>query len=110
VDARNLRFSGALWEFLELKAEVFGLSTQTTEHQNEMAARRRLPFEILSDSEFRFCYALRLPTVEVNGMQVLKPLTLIIRGGRIEHVFYPFFRPNESADQVAQWLTGYPIG
>jgi hypothetical protein len=36
VDARNLRFSGALWEFLELKAEVFGLSTQTTEHQNEM--------------------------------------------------------------------------
>ena len=97
-------------ELLELKAEVFGLSTQTTEYQNEMAGRRHLPFEILSDAEFKFYDALRLPTVEVKGMRLLKRLTLIIRGGRIEHVFYPVFPPNESADQVVQWLTGHPIG
>src|ERR1017187_4109706 len=41
-------------ELLELKAEVFGLSTETTEYQDEMAGRRHLPFEILSDAEFRF--------------------------------------------------------
>ena len=96
-------------ELLDLKAEVFGLSTQTTEHQIEMADRRHLPFEILSDAEFRFCDALRLPTVEVNGIRVLKHLTLIIRGGRIEYVFYPVFPPNQSADQVVRWLTGHQI-
>jgi peroxiredoxin len=96
-------------ELLVLRAEVFGLNTQTTEFQGEMARRHHLPFEILSDAEFKLCDALRLPTVEVNGMRLLEPLTLIIRGGRIEHVFYPVFPLNESADQVVQWLTAHPL-
>jgi peroxiredoxin len=37
-------------------------------------------------------------------MRLLKRLTLIVRNGRIEHVFYPVFPPNESADQVIAWL------
>lgn len=93
----------------ELKAEVFGLSTQTTEYQQEMAARLHLPFEILSDSEFRFCDALRLPTFEVEGVRFLKRLTLIIRDSKIERVFYPVFPPNESADQVLGWLEAHPL-
>jgi peroxiredoxin len=91
-------------EISHLKAEVFGLSTQTTEYQLEMAGRLRVPFEILSDADFRFCEALRLPTFEVDGMRLLKRLTLIVRDRRIEHVFYPVFPPNESADQVLRWL------
>ena len=54
-------------EISELKADVFGLSTQTTPYQREMADRLHLPFEILSDSEFKLCDALRLPTFEVDG-------------------------------------------
>jgi len=96
-------------ELLQLKAAVFGLSTQTTEYQHEMAGRLRLPFEILSDSEFRLCDALRLPTFNVDGMRLVKRLTFIARSGRIEHVFYPVFPPNESADQVLRWLRGHPI-
>jgi len=96
-------------ELLRLQAEVFGLSTQTTEYQLEMAARLHLPFEILSDAEFKLCEALRLPTFEVDGMRLLKRLTLIVRGGRIEHVFYPVFPPNESADEVVRWLRDHPI-
>src|SRR6266446_4309040 len=96
-------------ELLQLKAAVFGLSTQTTEYQREMAGRLRLPFEILSDSEFRLCDMLHLPTFDVDGMRLVKRLTLIARGGRIEHVFYPVFPPNESADQVLRWLRGHPI-
>src|SRR5260370_30045884 len=34
-----------------LQVDVFGLSTQTTEYQREMASRLHLPFEILSDAE-----------------------------------------------------------
>jgi peroxiredoxin len=96
-------------ELLELKADAFGFSTQTPEYQREVAQRLRLPFQILSDAEFKLCDALRLPTFEVSGMRLVKRLTLIVRGGRIEHAFYPVFPPNESADQVIRWLRARPI-
>jgi peroxiredoxin len=96
-------------ELSQLKVDVYGLSTQTTEYQREMADRLRLPFEILSDAEFRLCDALHLPTFEVDGMRLMKRLTLIVRDGRIEYVFYPVFPPNESADQVLDWLKRHPI-
>lgn len=96
-------------KLLQLKVEVFGLSTQTPEYQREMADRLHLPYEILSDAEFKLCDALRLPTFEVDGMRLVKRLTLMVRGGRIEHVFYPVFPPNESADQVLHWLRSHPI-
>jgi len=87
-----------------LGAEVFGLSTQTTEYQQEMAQRLHVPFALLSDAEFCFCEALRLPTFETEGMRLIKRLTLVIRKGVIETVFYPVFPPNESAEQVMRWL------
>jgi peroxiredoxin len=96
-------------ELLQLEAELFGLSTQTTEYQREMADRLHLPFEVLSDAEFRLCDAMRLPTFEVGGMRLVKRLTLVVRGGRVEHVFYPVFPPNESANQVLRWLREHPI-
>jgi len=96
-------------DLVQLKADIFGLSTQSTEYQREMAERLHLPFEILSDAEFKLCRALRLPTFEVDGTPLLKRLTMVIRGGRIEHVFYPVFPPNESADQVLRWLKDHPI-
>lgn len=96
-------------ELLDLKVEVFGVSTQTTEYQREMAERLDLPFEILSDADYKLCDALRLPTFEAYGMRLMKRLTLIVRAGRIEHVFFPVFPPNESADQVIQWLRAHPF-
>jgi len=96
-------------DLLRLHADVFGLSTQSSEYQREMADRLHLPFDILSDHEFKLCDALRLPTFEVNGTRLLKRLTLIVRDGRIEQVFYPVFPPNESADQVLRWLRDRPL-
>jgi peroxiredoxin len=96
-------------ELSQLGTEVFGLSTQTTEYQREMADRLHLPFEVLSDAAFELCDALRLPTFETAGMRLLKRLTLIIRDGRIEHSFYPVFPSNESADQVLHWLREHPV-
>jgi peroxiredoxin len=96
-------------ELADLSAEVFGLSTQTTEYQKEMAERLHLPFEVLSDAEFRLCDALHLPMFEVEGMRLVKRLTLIIREELIETVFYPVFPPNESAEQVICWLKQNPL-
>jgi peroxiredoxin len=96
-------------EISALDTVVFGLSTQTSQYQREMATRLQLPFEILSDSEFKLCDALHLPTFEVEGKRLVKRLTLIVRDTRIEHVFYPVFPPNESADEVLHWLKLHPI-
>jgi peroxiredoxin len=96
-------------ELAELGAEVYGLSTQTTDYQREMAEWLHLPFEVLSDAGCALVEALRLPTFEVDGMRLVKRLTLIVRDQRIEHVFYPVFPPDESADQVASWLRRHPI-
>jgi peroxiredoxin len=96
-------------ELGDLGAEVYGLSAQTTDYQREMAERLHLPFPVLSDAHFDFTDALRLPTFEAGGMRLVKRLTLIVRDGRIEHVFYPVFPPNESAAQVLDWLERHPI-
>jgi peroxiredoxin len=39
----------------------------------------------------------------------VKRLTLMIRSGRIEHVFYPVFPPNESAEEVTLWLKAHSL-
>jgi len=96
-------------ELTELAADVFGLSTQTTDYQREMMERLHLPFEVLSDAEFEFCEGLRLPTFEAGSMRLIKRLTLIVRDGVIETVLYPVFPPNESADQVIRWLSRNPL-
>ena len=88
---------------------MFGLSTQTTGYQREMAGRLHVPFEILSDIEFRLTDRLRLPTFNVDGMRLLKRLTLVVRDGRIAHVFYPVFPPDQSAAEVLDWLKANPI-
>ena len=91
-------------ELKELGADVYGLSTQTTDYQSEMVARLHLPFEVLSDSEFALTDALTLPTFEAGGMRLLKRLTLVVQGARIEHVFYPVFPPDTHAQDVRDWL------
>ena len=74
-----------------------------------MAQRLKLPFEVLSDDRLAFTRALQLPTFEVDGMRLIKRLTLVVRDQRIEHVFYPVFPPDESAAQVIDWLERHPL-
>jgi len=83
---------------------VFGLSTQDSAYQQEAVARLHLPFEMLSDEKLAFTKALRLPTLHVAGMNLIKRVTLIITDGRIEKVFYPIFPPNRNAGDVIAWL------
>ena len=85
-------------------SELFGLSTQNTAYQQEAVERLHLPFELLSDEKLEFTQALRLPTFEVDGMRLIKRITLIARDGRIVKVFYPVFPSDRNADEVMQWL------
>jgi peroxiredoxin len=97
-------------DLAKLHAEVFGVSTQSTEYQQEMVKRLEVPFEVLSDEHLALTTALRLPTFTVEGMTLIKRLTLIARNGRIEQVFYPVFPPDKHAEEVIAWLRRHPIG
>ncbi len=95
-------------ELAALGARVFGLSSQETGYQQEAAARLHLPFPLLSDRELAFAKALDLPLFQVDGMTLIKRLTLILREGRIAKHFYPVFPPDRNADQVMAWLRRQP--
>lgn len=85
-------------------AHLFGVSTQTTEEQQEAATRLHLPFPLLSDVDLKLCEALALPRFEVEGRTLLKRLTLVADAGRILRVNYPVFPPDADADNVLSWL------
>ena len=89
-------------------AHVFGLSTQDIAYQQEAVARLHLPFAILSDEKLALTKALRLPTMDVAGLTLMKRMALIIDDGRITKVFYPVFPPDRNAPDVLAWLKSNP--
>jgi peroxiredoxin len=89
-------------------AAVFGLSTQESEYQRELVERLRLPFAIISDAELTLTRALRLPTFEVAGQTLIKRLTILVREGAIERVWYPVFPPDRHASEVLASLSENP--
>jgi peroxiredoxin len=94
--------------FNELRAlgvgQLYGLSTQDSDYQREAVARLHLPFAILSDADLKLQRALRLPTFTVDGMTLIKRMSLVIDDGVIAKVFYPVFPPDRSAAEVIDWL------
>jgi peroxiredoxin len=117
-------------EFAALGVQVYGVSTSTTEHQREFAARMRMPFEMLSDSDLALVTALKLPTlrfpVESGGPDTLirrmawyvepsrvapveqrkrrKPLPAPPPEPRIVRVWYPVFPADQNAREVWAWV------
>jgi peroxiredoxin len=84
--------------------KLFGLSRQSTDYQRELVARLALPFPILSDADGRFAEALRLPAFTTGDETYLKRLTLAVRNGKIEFVFYPVATPADHAGEVLRRL------
>lgn len=104
---QSCAFRDHFQELKALGARVFGLSTQDSNYQMEAVKRLHLPFPLLSDEFLKFTNALKLPTFSVAGMTLIKRLTLIVKNGRIEHLFYPVFPPNQNAAQVIAWLAAH---
>ena len=92
-------------ELSGLDARVFGLSTQDTAYQREVAERLHLPFPLLSDASLALSRAMALPAFIVADVTLLRRIGLILRDGIVEHVFYPVFPPDRHADEVVAWLT-----
>jgi peroxiredoxin len=87
---------------------VFGLSSQSTSYQTELAQRLGLPYPVLSDESLALAQLLGLPTFETAGMRLYRRLTMIVADATIEHVFYPVFPPDSHASEVLEWLSTHP--
>ena len=83
---------------------VYGISTQSTEYQMEAVNRLHLPFALLSDTEQKLTNSLRLPTFEVNGMVLIKRLTLVTHNTEVKRLFYPVFPPDLNPAQVLKFM------
>ena len=90
--------------FEELGVRVFGLSTQSPAEQHEAADRLRLPYPLLSDQRLALTEALGLPTFEVDGVTLLRRLTLLIADGGVDDVVYPVFPPTAAPAQALERL------
>jgi peroxiredoxin len=101
---QNCAFRDHHAELQRLDATVYGLSTQPTEYQREMAERLHLPYPILSDADLTLTRALRLPTFQYGDWTLIKRLSLVLEGPIIAHVIYPVFPSNSDAAAVAAWL------
>jgi peroxiredoxin/DNA-binding transcriptional MerR regulator len=85
-------------------ARVYGLSAQSSGYQRELAHRLRLPYPLIPDPRLSLAADPGLPTFTAGGMTLYRRLTLVIAGGRIEHVFHPIPAPSTHANEVLRWL------
>ena len=102
---QSCAFRDASDQITALNARIFGLSTQDTAYQNEMATRLHLPFAVLSDAKYALSTALRLPLFEAGGMRLIKRVTLIISDGQITAVHYPIFPSHSDPEWVISTLS-----
>ena len=101
---QSCSFRDLYTEFKSDGYEVFGVSTQSTEYQKEFVLRNHIPFEMLSDADFKLTEALKLPTFTYYEMRLIKRMALVLRDGKIAKVFYPVFPPNKNAEIVLNWI------
>ena len=87
-----------------LNANVYGISTQSTNYQKEVKERLHLPYEILSDENLELTKKLNLPTFEIENMILTKRITLICKDSKIIKFFYPVFPPDKNVDEVISWI------
>ncbi len=101
---QSCSFRDQYQQIQDLDCNVFGLSTQAKEYQTEAVERLGLPFALLSDESLHLARALSLPTFDVDGMTLLRRVTMICENGIITKVFYPVFPPDQNVNQVLEWL------
>lgn len=91
-------------EFTALGVRVLGLSTQTPAEQAEVARRLHLTYPLLSDSEGKLTQKWRLPTFTVDGLPLLRRMTLFLTDGVVDGLIYPVFPPDRAARAALAWL------
>lgn len=91
--------------FLSLGVEnLYGVSSQSTEYQSELAARLCLTYPLLSDPSCQVGQALGMKLIELEGSWFYARTTLVSKDGVIVKVFEDIADPENNARDVANWL------
>lgn len=94
-------------ELAQLNTTVYGLSSQSSIEQKEAVKRLHLPFQLLSDPEFKLAKALNLPIFH-SEHEPDKPyyerMTMVIIKGIIQKIFYPITNPENNSQDVINYL------
>lgn len=97
-------FAERCLEFDSMRHRVVGVSSQSARSILSLASHEALPHVLLSDDRLELADEMGLPTFEVDGVCHYERLTMIVRDGRVEKVFYPVPDPSAHAAEVARWL------
>lgn len=84
-------------KYQEKAIRIFGMSSQTINWHKELSERLKLPYPLLSDVNFLFADALKLPRFTIEGVNFLKRLTLVCSEGKLVHTVYPVHPPDRHA-------------
>ena len=89
-----------------LGLDVLGVSVQSPAALTEVATRLGLRYPLLSDEGLELARAIGLPTFTAGGRTLLRRLTVLVRDGRVERVWYPVFPPDRHPERVLAALAG----
>ncbi len=104
-DERDHQAYARCYALLERRGvRLASLSSAPSGLQTRALLKHGLMHHIMLDPELLVADALGLPTLCEGGLRGYSRLTLIARGGVIEHVFYPVARGGRSAKQAVTWM------
>jgi peroxiredoxin len=104
LDAAQHRAYGAHEpDMSALRLSVVGVSSLFSDAQRESAEASRVTHKLLSDPHLLLARELGLPTFSHGGATWYRRLTMVVRHGRIDKVFYPVRSPARNAAQVVAW-------
>jgi peroxiredoxin len=97
-------FDRLVEELLCHRVIVRGVSSESSQAQQQCVRENRRLKELWRDSDLRLARALGLRTFTAGAIEFHRRQTLYVEGGRVKKWFYPVVDPDRCAAQVAEWL------
>ncbi|MGH2911356.1 MAG: hypothetical protein ACRDJ3_02650 [Solirubrobacteraceae bacterium] len=83
---------------------VVGVSSQPSQKPHETVGGLDIRHMLLGDPQFLLADSLGIPTFKEQGVKGYRRLTLVIRQGTINKIFYPVRSPETDPVQVLEWV------
>ncbi|WP_147125597.1 DUF2937 family protein [Shimia ponticola] len=91
-------------------AGVFGVSTDATDDQRDLAHLLALPYPLLSDPSLELAQALNLPSFQFDGDYYYEPAVYLFGQGRVAAMMHPLRDPSRAGLRLVDQLRGRRSG
>jgi peroxiredoxin len=103
-EAQHRAFAQCWTDFLALRSEIFGISSQPLDEQSVVASALGIGQPLLCDNERRVAHEIGLPTFTVDHIDWYCRATLVVNEGVIVQAFYPLASAVRSPAQAVAWM------